>query len=174
MTEQELNQQYQQLIKKKHNDEFEITFFLNDLSEFICKNIFGIKKHPIVFFDEIEEENSAKFCLHTLSVIINNKNINDLSKSISHTLHELEHYYQYFYIHSIRTSKAERWKEEFKNYSSSIYEYTKYISQEIEIDAIAFSQIFSSILFNIKIKHQIREVQDLVDAYINKKIILED
>lgn len=94
----------------------------------------------------------------------------DLMDSV---IHELEHYYQLHYVANYNTPKALRWKKELDNYITSENVIGNLI-QEIEIDAMAFSQIVLETDYGIIYRHENPLIQELIDNYIHSRKILND
>ena len=139
---------------------------LQDAVDLVAKEYLGIDPIPVVF--ESLSEDMSRYDFKLQAIILNRKYINDYVELLDSCLHELEHHWQRFYIASNDTPKAKRWKNELENYD-------KYkVTQEIEIDAYAFSQVILSCEFGIIHKHPNKYMQYLIDDYINSRKILND
>ena len=139
---------------------------LQDAVDLVAKKYLGIEPIPVVF--ESLPEDISRYDFKLQAIILNRKYINDFVELLDSCMHELEHHWQRFYIGSNDTPKARRWKNELEHYN-------KYnITQEIEIDAYAFSQVILSCEFGIIHKHPDKYIQFLIDDYINSRKILND
>ena len=139
---------------------------LQDAVDLVAKEYLGIEPIPVVF--ESFPEDISRYDFKLQAIILNRKYINDYVELLDSCLHELEHHWQRFYICFNDTPKAKRWKNELEHYD-------KYnITQEIEIDAYAFSQIILSCEFGIIHRHSDKYIQYLIDDYINSRRILND
>lgn len=139
---------------------------LQDAVDLVSREYLGIDSIPVVF--EKIEGDISRYDFKLQAIILNSKYINDYEELLDSCLHELEHHWQRLYIASKDTPKARRWKHELENYNRLD------VTQEIEIDAYAFAQVILSCEFGI-IKHNpVRELQYLIDDYINSKRILSD
>ena len=148
-------------------NELEILKPLQDAVDLVCREYLGIESILVVF--ERLEGDVARYDFKLQAIILNNKYIKDYIELLDGCFHELEHHWQRIYIANYDTPKAKRWKTEYENYDK--YNQT----QEIEIDACAFSQVILSCEFGIKYKHPNKYIQYLIDDYINsRKILLDD
>lgn len=148
-------------------NELEILKPLQDAVDLVCKEYLGIESIPVVF--EALSEDVARYDFKLQAIILNNKYKDDYIEVLDGCLHELEHHWQRIYISNNDTPKARRWKKEFENYDK--YNQT----QEIEIDACAFSQVILSCEFGLTYKHPNNYIQVLIDDYIrSRKILLDD
>ena len=132
----------------------------------ISKEYLGIEPIPVVF--ENMEGDISRYDFRLQTIILNNKYINDYEELLDSCIHELEHHWQRLYIANYDTPKARRWEKELENYNRLD------VTQEIEIDAYAFSQVILSCEFGITHKHPNKYMQYLIDDYINSRRILND
>lgn len=147
-------------------NELEILKPLQEAVDLVCKEYLGIESIPVVF--EALPEDVARYDFNLEAIILNNKYKDDYIELLDGCLHELEHHWQRLYIANNNTPKALRWKKEFENYDK--YNQT----QEIEIDACAFSQVILNCEFGFNYKHPNKYIQLLIDDYINSRKILKD
>ena len=151
---------------KEKWDELEILKPLQDAVDLVAKEYLGIEPIPVVF--ETLPEDVSRYDFKLQAIILNTKYKNDYVELLDSCLHELEHHWQRFYIGSNDTPKARRWKNELEHYD-------KYnVTQEIEIDAYAFSQVILSCEFGIIHRHPDKYMQYLIDDYIYSRRILND
>ena len=142
---------------------------LDELQKYIdkvCKEYLGIDSIPIVF--ETIKGDISRYDFKLQAIILNRKYKNDYVELLDSCFHELEHHWQRIYISNNDTPKAKRWEKEFKNYNREDQ------TQEVEIDAYAFSQVILNCEFGLTHKHPDPYIQYLIDDYINSRKILND
>ena len=142
---------------------------LDELQKYIdkvCKEYLGIDSIPIVF--ETIKGDISRYDFKLQAIILNRKYKNDYVELLDSCFHELEHHWQRIYIANNDTPKAKRWEKEFKNYNREDQ------TQEVEIDAYAFSQVILNCEFGLTHKHPDPYIQYLIDDYINSRKILND
>lgn len=109
-------------------------------------------------------------------VAINKKYENDYVETAKCIAHEYRHVFQIFYVQIFFDERSLRWKKELQSMinSSNINESgTNYLSQEIELDAFAFTKFYLENLENIKVKNRIDGYDQYIDIYIeNAKAIM--
>ena len=147
-------------------NELEVLKPLQQAVDLVCKEYLGIESIPVVF--EKLEGDVSRYDFKLQAIILNNKYIDDYVELLDSCFHELEHHWQRIYIANNDTPKARRWKEEFKHYNRLD------VTQEIEIDAYAFSQVILNCEFGLIHKHPNDYVQILIDDYIRSRKILND
>lgn len=134
----------------------------------ICKTyLCDIEPIPIVFDNTIKSTAIYHFELN--AIILHPKNINNRNRLLTSMLHELEHYCQWIYVNNFKTNKAKKWAKEIQNYNTTK---EHYYNQEIEIDAIAFSQIIMQTEYNITVELPNKKIQNKINKY--KQQLLED
>ena len=167
MNNKNLKEEFINAFGEEKWNELEILKPLQDAVDLVCKEYLGIEPIPVVF--EKLSEDVARYDFKLQVIILNNKCKDDYIEVLDGCLHELEHHWQLIYIANNDTPKARRWKKEFENYDK--YNQT----QEIEIDACAFSQVILSCEFGLTYKHPNNYIQVLIDDYIrSRKILLDD
>ena len=98
-------------------------------------------------------------------VAINKKHENDYEECAKCIAHEYRHIFQLFYVNIFNDERSERWKKELQgavNSSNMDNTGSNYISQEIELDAFAFTKYYLENLEGIQVVNKI----DKLDQYI--------
>ena len=138
----------------------------------VCDRWLGIKPIPVLFAEDIGTD-EARLDLKEEVIWLNSKNQNNKIELLAAVLHELEHLYQAYYVSSMDTPKAKRWKEEMNNYVGG-EDPLRNLIQEIELDANAFSQIVLANDYGIHYEHQEPIIQELINRYIKSGKMLND
>ncbi len=102
-------------------------------------------------------------------VSINIKFENDYVECAKAIAHEYRHIFQIFYANLFSDDRAKRWREELStivNTSNMDDEGSNYISQELELDAFAFTKNYLNEYESIKVKNKIDGYDEVTDKYI--------
>lgn len=140
--------------------ELEVAEELQEFLNKIFKEYLFIEPIPVIFDHTIKC--TALYHIELDAIIIHPKNINNKSRLLVSVLHEAEHAFQLFYANNFNTPKAKRWGKELENYTTNP---KHYYNQEIELDAIAFSQVVMLEEFNIKVESPNKKLQNKVNKY---------
>lgn len=139
----------------------------------VCDKWLGVEPIPVLFGEHIETD-EARLDIKEQVIWLNPKNQGNWIELLDSLLHELEHLYQVIYAHSKDTPKAKRWKKELENYIGE-EDPLGNLLQEIELDAMAFSQVVLADEYGIHYEHPDPLIQELVDRYIKSgKLLSED
>lgn len=138
----------------------------------VCERWLFINPISILFSDDIGTD-EARYDLKEQVIWLNTKNQNNFISLLDSVLHELEHLYQHYYISSCDTPKARRWKKEFENYIADEDPFGN-LTQEIEIDAMAFSQLVLQLDYGIRYEHSDPIIQELINRYLQSEKMLSD
>lgn len=161
LTDEELKKQFIKDFGIQKSIEEEKQTILNIFVHKICKDyLANIEPIPVVFDHTIKC--TALYHFELNAIILHPKNINDANRLLISVLHELEHYFQWIYVSNFNTPKAKRWAKEIQNYQT---DKTHYYKQEIELDAIAFSQVVMLEEFNIIVESNDVNIQKAVNKY---------
>ena len=147
-------------------EEQELLSDLQEKVDYVSAEYLGIESIPVVF--ETIEGDISRYDFKLQAIILNRKYKNDYVELLDSCFHELEHHWQRLYVGSFNTPKAIRWKNELDNYNRLDQ------TQEIEIDAYAFSQVILNCEFGLIHKHPDYYIQSLIDDYIRSRKILND
>lgn len=90
------------------------------------------------------------------------------NKEVNHKIYE-----ERIYIANNDTLKAKRWKYEFEHYKDATNPLEN-LTQELEIDAMAFAQVVMENEYGIKVENPNPEIQEIIDKYIISGKILTD
>ncbi len=148
-------------------EELEIQDKLNNFIKYICKKYLGNIEPIFAVFDHTIKS-TALYHFDLNAIILHPRNKNDITRLKISILHELEHYFQWVYVNNFNTNKAKRWTKEIENYNTSKQHY---YNQEIEIDAIAFSQVVMYEEYNLKVEVKDIKLQNKINKY---KLIMND
>ena len=138
------------------------------LTEKVLNNVelemaFHEKRNPCeVIYTVLPEEYASIITMFERKnhiIIVNQEQAQKLSDGelIASVIHEGRHAYQWEQINHMNQSKEaieriKRWKYEFENYNQPKQENSKeYITQEIEIDAIAYTRIYLEKVMKLKL-----------------------
>lgn len=153
-------------------EEEEILEILQDVAFNVCTNWLGLDIIPILF-KEANYPEVAGYDITNQVIWLDKKNMSHMVDLMDSVIHELEHYYQLHYVANYNTPKSLRWKKELDNYITS-KNVIGNLTQEIEIDAYAFSQIVLETDYGIIYRHENPLIQELIDNYIHSRKILND
>lgn len=166
-TTEEIEQEFVKYFGEEKLEEEKILTNLIDLITPILHQYLSLELIPIVFDETLKDNCNGLYHIEENAIFLNPKIKNNKVQLLETLCHEVEHYYQVFYINNFNTPKAKRWLELFKTRNSSDLD-------ELEIDAYAFSQVVLGAEFHIEYKHSIEEVQFLICDYIYQKKLLSD
>lgn len=172
LSEEELKIEFIRYFGEDKWNQEEVLADLQQIVFDVCENWLGIEPIPVLFGEHIGTD-EARLDIKEQVIWLNLKNQGDWVELLNGVLHELEHLYQLFYVSSMDTPKAKRWKKELDNYKGA-EDPIGNLLQEIEIDASAFAQIVMSTDFGIEYKHKDPIIQELIDRYIKTRKILND
>ena len=102
-------------------------------------------------------------------VAINKKYENDYVETVKCIAHEYRHVFQIFYVQIFSDERSLRWRKELQsmiNSSNINASGTNYLSQEIELDAFAFTKFYLENFENIKVENRIDGYDQYIDIYI--------
>ena len=131
----------------------------------------GIDPLPIKFEDLGDED--SRLYLKEEYVGINVKYKNNYLECAKCITHEYRHVFQLFYANLFDTETALRWKKLLATHINSATMNTDgsdYISQELEIDAFAFTKFYLKQYEHINVKNKVNKLDEYLDAYIMKNI----
>lgn len=143
---------------------------IKQLSKDIADHL-GLDELPIKFEDLGDEDSRIYFKDEYIS--INTKYKNNYEECAKCLTHEYRHVFQIFYANLFQTETAVRWKSLLPsviNSSNIKKDGTNYISQELEIDAFAFTKFYLGHYENIKVVNRINGLDDVLNLYIEKNI----
>lgn len=153
-------------------EEEEILEIIQDVAFNVCTNWLGLDIIPILF-KEANYPEVAGYDITNQVIWLDKKNMGNMVDLMDSVIHELEHYYQLHYVVNYNTPMALRWKNELDNYITS-ENVIGNLTQEIEIDAMVFSQIVLETDYGIIYRHENHLIQELIDNYIHSRKILND
>lgn len=109
-------------------------------------------------------------------VAINKKYENDYDGCAKCIAHEYRHVFQLFYVHIFTDERSKRWKKELQgaiNSSNMDGSGTNYITQEIELDAFAFTKFYLENYESIPVINKVMGYDQIIDKYliINESIM---
>ena len=102
-------------------------------------------------------------------VAINKKYENDYVETVKCIAHEYRHVFQIFYVQIFSDERSLRWRKELQsmiNSSNINASGTNYLSQEMELDAFAFTKFYLENFENIKVENRIDGYDQYIDIYI--------
>jgi len=102
-------------------------------------------------------------------VAINKKYENDYVETVKCIAHEYRHVFQIFYVQIFSDERSLRWRKELQsmiNSSNINASGTNYLSQEMELDAFAFTKFYLENFENIKVENRIDGNDQYIDIYI--------
>lgn len=129
-------------------------------------NRLGIDPLDIKFEDLTDD---SRLYLKENYVAINKKHENDYEECAKCIAHEYRHIFQLFYVNIFNDERSERWKKELQgavNSSNMDNTGSNYISQEIELDAFAFTKYYLEKFENMKVRSKIDGLDNVIDKYI--------
>ncbi len=128
----------------------------------------GIEEVPIVFDASITDDSRLEL-RPTVRIVINEKHKDNFIEYTKCIVHEYRHLFQIFWARLMNDDIARRWKEELsKAISSSNLDQNSiedYYFQELEIDAIAFTQVFLKQQYGIIVIEKNEKYQQIIDLY---------
>ena len=172
MNENKLKDDFIKYFGKDKWDQEEVLGSLQQIVHHVCENWLGIESLPILFSEHIGSD-EARLDIDEKVIWLNPNNQSSWINLLDSTFHELEHLYQLHYVSSYDTPKAKRWRNEIMNYIGS-EDPMGNLTQEIELDAMAFAQIVLADDFGIKHEHKDPIIQELINNYINSGKMLND
>lgn len=171
MNEKEIREEFVKLFGEEKLKEEDLIQKLQEFANYICEEWLGLPSVPVVF-DDLAKTSEASFNIELGVVLLNKKNKDHILKLLKSTLHELEHYYQLYYVTHFDTPKAKRWIKELQNYEAN--DLLGHHLQEIELDAMAFAFLVLLVEFGISYQHPIDLIQELIETYIDSKRMIDD
>ena len=129
-------------------------------------NRLGIDPLDIKFEDLTDD---SRLYIKENYVAINKKHENDNEECAKCIAHEYRHIFQLFYVNIFNDERSERWKKELQgavNSSNMDNTGSNYISQEIELDAFAFTKYYLEKFENMKVRIKIDGLDNVIDKYI--------
>lgn len=129
-------------------------------------NRLGIDSLDIKFEDLTDD---SRLYIKQNYVAINTKYENDYEECARCIAHEYRHVFQLFYVNIFNDDRSERWKRELQgavNSSNMDGNGSNYISQEIELDAFAFTKYYLEKFENMKVRIKIDGLDNVIDKYI--------
>lgn len=129
-------------------------------------NRLGIDPLDIKFEDLTDD---SRLYIKENYVAINKKHENDYEECAKCIAHEYRHIFQLFYVNIFNDERSERWKKELQgavNSSNMDNTGSNYISQEIELDAFAFTKYYLEKFENMKVRSKIDGLDNVIDKYI--------
>ena len=129
-------------------------------------NRLGIDPLDIKFEDLTDD---SRLYIKENYVAINKKHENDYEECAKCIAHEYRHVFQLFYVNIFNDERSERWKKELQgavNSSNMDGNGSNYISQEIELDAFAFTKYYLEKFENMKVRIKIDGLDNVIDKYI--------
>ncbi|MDD3171749.1 MAG: hypothetical protein PHO86_05460 [Bacilli bacterium] len=142
----------------------------------LCKRIadrLGIEPLEIKFEEMIDD---SRLYIKEEYVAINKKFENDYVECAKAIAHEYRHVFQLFFVHMFPGERAERWKKELNQAINSLNineTGSNYISQELELDAFAFTKLYLERYEAIPVRSKIEGFDEIIEKYliINKNIL---
>ena len=172
MDEKQLKEEFIKYFGEEKWNQEEMLGKLQQVVFEVCERWLFINPIPILFSDDIGTD-EARYDLKEQVIWLNTKNQNNFISLLDSVLHELEHLYQHYYISNCDTPKARRWKKEFENYIADEDPFGN-LTQEIEIDAMAFSQLVLQLDYGIHYEHHDPIIQELINRYLQSNKMLND
>lgn len=82
----------------------------------------------------------------------------------------MRHVFQIYYAKLMNDERAKRWLEEMKHQvnSSNMTRVEEYLSQELKLDAFAFTKYYLETYEGIEVVHRVPMYEKLIEAYIMK------
>ena len=128
----------------------------------------GIEPLDIRFEDLTDD---SRLYIKENYVAINKKYENDYEECAKSIAHEYRHVFQIFYITLFDNDRSKRWKKELQgviNSSNMDINGSNYISQEIELDAFAFTKYYLEEFENIEVVNKIDNLDFYIMEYIKR------
>src|SRR5690554_6337399 len=136
----------------------------------LCKRIadrLGIEPLEIRFEEMIDD---SRLYIKEEYVAINKKFENDYVECAKAIAHEYRHVFQIFYANMFNDDRARIWRTELStlvNTSNMNNKGSNYISQELELDAFAFTKYYLEKFESISVMNKIYGFDTLIEKYIN-------
>ena len=134
----------------------------------------GIDSLPIKFEDLGEDD--SRLYIKEEYVAINIIYENDFIECAKSIAHEYRHVFQLFYCNIMNDEIAKKWKSLLPtiiNSSNMKGKTIDYVSQELEIDAFAFTKFYLENYEGIEVINKIDGFDKIIDYYIsNRKFIM--
>lgn len=137
----------------------------------LCQRIadrLGIDPLVIKFEEMIDD---SKLYIKEEYVAINKKFENDYEECAKSIAHEYRHVFQIFYVSLFSNERSIRWKKELQgviNSSNMDSNGSNYITQEIELDAFAFTKYYLEEFENIEVVNKIDKLDFYILEYIKR------
>ncbi len=144
---------------------------MKDLVKRIAKHL-GIDPLPVKF-EKISDDSRIYFQEGYIAI---NENLKgsyiECAKSIAH---EMRHVFQIYYAKLMNDERAKRWLDEMKHQvnSENMNSIEDYYTQELELDAFAFTKFYLENYEGIEVIHKMPMYEKVIEAYIikNKEIM---
>lgn len=130
-------------------------------------NYLGIMSLPVTFEDLGIDD--SRLYLENEYIAINIKHKNNFLECAKCLTHENRHVFQVIYCNIYDNARSARWKQLLSTQINSTNlngNYDKYLSQELEIDAFAFTRYYLKKFHNINVENKIKGFDFLLDNYI--------
>lgn len=128
----------------------------------------GIEPLDIKFEDLSDD---SRLYIKENYVAINKKYENDYEECAKSIAHEYRHVFQIFYVNLFSNDRSIRWKKELQgviNSSNMDSNGSNYITQEIELDAFAFTKYYLEEFENIEVVNKIDKLDFYILEYIKR------
>ena len=128
----------------------------------------GIEPLDIRFEDLTDD---SRLYLKENYVAINKKYENDYEECAKSIAHEYRHVFRIFYVSLFFNERSKRWKKELQGVINSSNMDTcgsNYITQEIELDAFAFTKYYLEEFENIEVVNKIDKLDFYISEYIKR------
>lgn len=140
--------------------------FQNEVAEHL-----GIDPLPIRF-EDIGDEDSRLYFFMRKHIVINSKYKDNYIECAKCITHEYRHYFQSDFANHFDNEIANRWRMLLNsqvNAGNMNFDGSDYISQELEIDAFAFTKYYLKKYEGIDVKNKIEGLDEFLDEYIEKR-----
>ena len=130
----------------------------------------GIEPLDIRFEDLTDD---SRLYLKENYVAINKKYENDYEECAKSIAHEYRHVFQIFYVSLFSNKRSKRWKKELQgviNSSNKNINGSNYITQEIELDAFAFTKFYLENYESIPVINKVPGYDEFIDKYLEINI----
>ena len=123
-------------------------------------------------YEELDEDDSRLYVNGNPYIGINIKYKNDYEESAKCVVHEMRHIFQIFYAQLFNDERARRWMKELSHtINSSNLAEGDYASQELELDAFAFTKFYLEAFEGIKVINKIPGYEEIIVKYIKNHIM---
>lgn len=136
----------------------------------LCQRVadrLGIEPLEIKFEDMIDD---SRLYIKEEYVAINKKFENDYVECTKAISHEYRHVFQIFYANMFNDDRARRWRAELStlvNTSNMNNTGSNYISQELELDAFAFTKYYLETIEGLIVNHLNTTYEKVISKYID-------